>query len=287
MLKGSDIPVYAHSKLMDNFNRYALTGGMPEVVSKYAGTRDLLSVNSIFSSLIQGYTDDVEKYGRNVSNVQHIRHLLKTGFFYAGQRIKFERFGSSDYRSREMGEAFRTLEKALLIELSYPLTKAGLPAIPDYKRSPRLIWFDTGIVNFMAGIQKEIFGARDITGAWRGIVAEHITGQELLAIDNSFAAKRYFWVREAKNSNAEVDYILSWNGLLIPIEIKSGEGTRLLSLLLYMDTAPHDIAVRVWSSPFSTGFIITKKGKKVRLVSIPFYLVHRLPDILEKFTAKR
>ena len=281
ILEKKEIPSYAHKKLSDHFNRYALIGGMPEAVSKYAETLDVLAVNPVFGNLLTGFNDDVEKYGRNATMVQQIRHILKTGFFYANQRIKFERFGSSDYRSREMGEAFRTLEKALLIELVYPITKSSLPVIPDVKKSPRLFWLDTGIVNFMAGIQKEIFGAKDITGIWRGLVAEHIAAQELLAFDRNILAKRSFWVREAKNSNAEIDFIYSWNGLLIPVEIKSGEGSRLLSLHLYMDTAPHDIAVRIWSAPFSTNTVSTQKGKKIKLINIPFYLIHKLPDILE------
>ena len=283
ILKEKIIPSFAHKKLADHFNRYTLIGGMPEVLSKYSETGDVLSVNPIYQSLIAGYNDDIEKYGRNSSMVQHLRHILKTGFFFADQRIKFERFGSSDYRSREMGEAFRTLEKALLIDLIYPITKSTLPAIPDFKKSPRLLWFDTGIVNYMTGIQKEVFGCKDITDAWRGIVAEHITGQELLALDSSPLIKRSFWVREAKNSNAETDFIFIWDGLLIPVEVKSGEGTRLLSLRLYMDTAPHDIAVRVWSSPLSKATVTTHKGKKFRLLNIPFYLVHKLPEILNSF----
>ena len=282
ILERNEIPSYAHKKLSDHFNRYALIGGMPEAVSKYAETQDILAINPVFGNLLTGFNDDVEKYGRNATMVQLIRHILKTGFFFAGQRIKFERFGSSDYRSREMGEAFRTLEKALLIELVYPITKSSFPVIPDMKKSPRLFWLDTGIVNFMAGIQKEVFGAKDITGTWRGLVAEHITAQELLAHDKSILAKRSFWVREAKNSNAEIDFIHSWNGLLIPVEIKSGEGSRLFSMNLYMDTAPHDYAVRIWSSPFSKDTIYTRSGKKILLINIPFYLIHKLPDILNR-----
>jgi hypothetical protein len=48
------------------------------------------------------------------------------------------------------------------------------------KRSPKLLWLDTGVVNYVAGIQKEVFSVKDITDAWRGKVAEHIVGQELL-----------------------------------------------------------------------------------------------------------
>lgn len=275
------IPVYAHNNLTYLFNRYTLIGGMPEAVQKYTETGDMIVVNKTFRNLITGFSDDVEKYGRNSSMVQHIRHILKTGFFYAGQRIKFERFGSSDYRSREMGEAFRALEKALLIELVYPLTKSVIPVIPDFRKSPKLLWLDTGIVNFMAGIQKELFNIRDITSAWKGIIAEHMAGQELLTLDKGVSGKRCFWVREAKNSNAEIDFVFFYQGLLIPVEIKSAKGTRLISLHLYMETAPHDIAVRIWSSPFSINTVKTQNGKRFRLLNIPFYMIHRLPELLD------
>jgi hypothetical protein len=128
----------------------------------------------------------------------------------------------------------------------------------------------------------QIFGAKDITETWRGLVAEHIAAQEILALNKNILARRSFWVREAKNSNAEIDFIYSWNGLLIPVEIKSGEGSRLRSLHLYMDTAPHDYAVRIWSSPFTKDTIYTQKGKKILLINIPFYLIHKLPDILDR-----
>lgn len=33
----------------------------------------------------------------------------------------------------------------------------------------------------------------------------------------------YYWAREAKNSSAEIDYLVELNSNVIPIEIKSGD----------------------------------------------------------------
>jgi predicted AAA+ superfamily ATPase len=195
-----------------------------------------------FKSVLPCFT---EKYATRSSTLQYIRHILRTGFKYGGQRIKFERFGESEYRSREMGEAFRTLEKTMLLELVYPTTATRLPLMPDYKKSPKLMWLDTGLLNFAAGIHTEDFGASTLTDAWRGIVAEHIAGQELLAQNISVLAQRFFWVREAKNSNAEIDFVLPFNAYLIPVEVKSDAGTTLKSLHQFIDIAPHAIAVRI------------------------------------------
>jgi hypothetical protein len=49
-----------------------------------------------------------------------------------------------------------------------------------------------------------------------------------------------------------------------------------------MDECPHDIAVRVWSQPFSMDEVSTPNGKKFRLFNIPFYYVGVLGKVLEK-----
>ena len=65
---------------------------------------------------------------------QIIRHAIESAPFEAGKRIKFHGFGNSNYRSREMGEALRILERAMLIYLFYPSTATKLPIIPDLKK---------------------------------------------------------------------------------------------------------------------------------------------------------
>ena len=110
---------------------------MPEVVAEYAENRDILSLGRIYNSLLSGYQDDIEKYAPT-GNMRHIlRHILKIGWNYAAQRIKFERFAESDYRSREVGEAFRLLEKTMLLEMAYPYSGYKVPVIPELKRSPK------------------------------------------------------------------------------------------------------------------------------------------------------
>jgi len=280
LIKQWPFPEYAHHQVQKLFNTYTLIGGMPGVIARYLSNNDLVDLNTEFQSLLAGYMDDVEKYAPRNSAVHHIRHILRTGFRYGGQRIKYERFGESDYRSREMGEAFRILEKAMLLELVYPTKSVRLPYLPDYKKSPRLQWLDTGLLNYAAGIQFEVFGTKDINSVWKGLTAEHIAGQELIANDYHVLCQRIFWIREAKNSNAEVDYLYPYEGLLIPVEIKSDAGTTLKSLHLFMDAVNHHLAIRVWSKPFQVSEIRTPKGKTFKLVSIPFYLVSQLTKII-------
>jgi hypothetical protein len=89
--------------------------------------------------------------------------------------------------------------------------------------------------------------------------------------------------RDKQGSDAEVDFVWQRDSQLIPIEVKSGHNSKLKSLHLFMDEAPHDIAVRVWSQPFSVDEVKTQKGKKFRLINLPFYYVGVLDKVLTDF----
>ncbi|HAP42834.1 MAG: hypothetical protein A2087_10940 [Spirochaetes bacterium GWD1_61_31] len=108
---------------------------------------------------------------------QVIRHCLNTILFETGKRIKFQGFGNSNYKSREVGETLCTIEKAILVYLVYPVTTTTVPLLVDLKRSPRLQFLDTGIINYSVKIQPEFFKYDNLTAICKGFVAEHIVSR--------------------------------------------------------------------------------------------------------------
>lgn len=276
--------VVFHEKLMNMFNRYTLLGGMPEVIKTYTETKDIASLDSIYDALLQGYRDDVEKYARNTTQREVIRYILSAGWAETAKCVTLGGFAGSSYKSREMGEAFRTLEKALLLELVYPTTNTSIPIQSDMRRAPKLIWLDTGLVNYASGIQKEVFMAKDIQDSWRGMVAEQIVAQELLALSNKVSTRRNFWVRAKAGASAEVDFVISGNSGIIPIEVKSGHNAHLRSLHSFVNNSTEYVtAVRVWSQPFSIDKPVTNCGKRFTLINVPFYMVGWLPQIIDRY----
>lgn len=282
-LKHIPVQPFAHDKLLSLFQTYALIGGMPEIVAHYAAHRDLTSLGPIYDALIASYLDDVEKYAVSSAQTLHIRHVIQASFASAGQRIKFEQFGNSPYRSREMGEALRIAEKALLLHLIYPSTSATLPLVPDRKKSPRLQLLDTGMLNYFVGLQKEIIGTSVLANVYHGTVIEHLIGQEMLSFQYGALSGLAFWVRDKATSSAEVDYIYLFDGKLIPIEVKSGTEGRLRSLHQYMDITPHVMAVRFYAGQLQITQSITPAGKKYFLLNLPYYLASQLEQYLAWF----
>ncbi len=274
---------FATLEIKKLFHVYTMIGGMPEIVAKYVDTGNVSDLKIIYQSLITSYIDDVKKYARNRSMAEIIKHSLETTPFEAGSRIKFQGFGNSNYKSREIGEALRSLQRAMLLYLIYPVTAQKPPALIDKKKSPRLQYIDTGLLNYSVGLHSYFFKYKDLQAIYKGKLAEHIVGQELIAGDlltwNSFL----FWVKEKKQSNAELDFLIQYNELFIPVEVKSGKTGTLRSLHEYMDKVNHKFAVRLYDGEMSIEDIKTSSGKTYKLLNLPLCFAGKLKEYINWF----
>lgn len=275
----------AHQTLVDLFNRYAIIGGMPEVVKNYVKTQNIADLTSIYESIWESYKEDVVKYATNNSEARIIRHIMSTAHLGLDARIKFQNFGNSNYRSREVGEAFRNLDDAKVIQLIYPTTDTAPPILPDLKKAPRLQFLDTGLLNYELNIQAEMLAMEDLNNAYKGAIIPHLVAQELMSINTLKSVKPIFWVREKTQSSAEVDLVVQFNKMVIPIEIKSGKEGKLKSLHQFLETAPHPYAVRMYAGKFSIEEHTTKSGKKYFLMNLPYYLSTKLTEYLSYFVS--
>ncbi len=275
------LPEYARDILMVHFQTYALIGGMPEVVARWVEKNDIAMVNEVYDSLLVSYQDDVAKYARNPTMAEILRHCIETAPYAAGNRITFAGFGHSNYRSREVGEALRTLQRAMLIRLLPPSTSVEIPIMPNLKKTPRLQLLDTGLLNYFVGLQEQFFYHDNLHAFYKGRLAEHIVGQELISIETNSRKKQCFWAREKSQSRAEVDFIIQHKGRVIPIEVKSGKTGRLRSLHQFMNRSPHEIAVRMYAGPLEIQRLSTPDGKTFQLLNMPYFLASVIHDYLD------
>ena len=95
---------------------------------------------------------------------------------------------------------------------------------------------DIGLLQRLCQVPVEMeLKQEDLLAMYRGKLAEQFVAQELLALQD---APIYYWSRDAKNSNAEVDFLVVCNGNIYPVEVKSGAGGGLKSLHLMLKTFP-------------------------------------------------
>ena len=80
-----------------------------------------------------------------------------------------------------------------------------------------------------------------------------------------------------------MDYIYPHEGKLIPIEVKSGKEGSLRSLHQYMNTAPQDKAVRLYSGKLKITTITTQENKTFQLLNLPYFLTSEIEAYLKWF----
>ncbi|MGC4128624.1 MAG: AAA family ATPase [Bergeyella sp.] len=283
-----NVPVddIAHELLMKEFHTYCIVGGMPEIVANYVANQDLLALPQTYESIWNTYKDDVIKYADSKSEENVMKHIVNTAASFVDQRIKFQNFGHSNYKSREVSEAFNNLDSAKVIQVIYPCTNVEPPILPDYKKSPRLQFLDTGILNFDLNIQADLLLMKDLSEAYKGAIIPHIINQEVLSLNTTDYKKTNFWVRDKTQSSAEVDLVIAHGKFLIPVEIKSGKTGSLKSLHQFVNQAPHQFAVRMYGGKFNIEETVTPEGKPYLLMNLPYYLGTYLKQYINYFITK-
>jgi hypothetical protein len=148
----------------------------------------------------------------------------------------------------------------------------------NLKKRPRLQFLDTGLITNSLMLQGEMIGMSDLSDFYRGKIVQHLVAQELISIHDDSNYKPHFWVREEKQSNAEVDMIFQSGKYIIPIEVKSGKQGSLRSLHQFVERTNHPYAVRFYQGEYRIEETVTPNGKPYLLMNLPYYLGTRIHD---------
>jgi hypothetical protein len=128
-----------------------------------------------------------------------------------------------------------------------------------------------------------------------GSLAEQIVGQELRSLGPSFEDHSlFYWHREAKNANAEVDYVWAHKDQVVPIEVRAGTPGSLKSIHVFLAEKGRNIAVRLNMDRPSVGTFKTALGGGDRgqdltytLLSLPLYLTDQLDRLLHELPCRK
>ncbi len=251
-----------HHKLIEYIRKYFIIGGMPAVVKEYVTTRDILKCQKIQHAIIETYKDDFSKYARK-SQYKYIKKVFSTIPAVIGGKIIYSKIDST-VKSRDIKAAFELLETAGVIYKVKRASGAGLPFESSIKENHyKSIFLDIGLMHAVNGIYSQTIKEKDLTAIYRGAVAEQFVGQELLTSGNQYKkTSLYYWAREEKNSNAEIDYLIEKDEKVIPLEVKSGKKGTLRSLLLFLKAYKLKQGIKISQAPYN---------HEIDLLSIPFY----------------
>lgn len=282
------IPGAAHEKLKKMQRDYFMIGGMPEAVQEWCDTGSAKNVADIHRSITETYQDDFSKYARS-RQLALMQRIFRTIPRLIGHKIKYTHI-SREHSSKEVKDLIELLVKAKICHRVYHSHCSGLPLNADIKATVyKLLFMDIGMMNYVCGNDWTFLRSfRDHELINEGAMAEQFIGQQLLSIPDASPTLNY-WVRQAKTSNAEVDYVISRGPLIVPLEVKSGKSGSLKSLQQFVSQKNTPLAVRFDLNPPGmqeiSHRISTAKGIKranYKLLSLPLYLAEALPKVLDE-----
>ena len=267
-------------KLVDTLRRYFFVGGMPEAVRAYAERKDLLEVQRIQTSLVETMEADFAKYGPG-----RLHELMRKTYRHVaqnvGRKIKYVNI-SRDERSADVRRAMEWLTLSRVVHPILHTAANGLPLGAERDdRQFKALFLDIGLVNRLCGL--DLADSDDLVMVNEGALAEQFVGQQLLSATPAFEDPQlYYWMREARNANAEVDYLVSQSQEIVPIEVKAGKSGTLRSALQFLKEKKRHRAVRFYMGPFAEEDVAVpgEEEKSIKLWSFPLYAAGQLNRLL-------
>ena len=280
----SPLPEPLHDKLVQLLRTFMLVGGMPESVVKWVETHDYLQCQEVQDDILTGYEDDFPKYKKKI-DPQLLSATMKSAAVQATKKFVYAKV-PGEYKTAEVKKAVEMLIKAgILIAVTHSDAN-GLPLGDEKDESIRkMLLLDTGLMlrllNMTLGdisaITTQILTASAADLVNKGTVAEMLAGLELLHYRTpNLKHELYYWVRQAKNSTAEVDYLLPHDMKVLPFEVKAGVQGGMKSLWNFMLEKKLTEAIRCSLENFGQFDYIDERAGNIgrHVMIIPLYALN-------------
>jgi predicted AAA+ superfamily ATPase len=242
---GDSIPEPLHNRLMDLLRIFLVTGGMPEAVSVYINNNSWQECETIKHSVLATFQDDFNKYGKRVKH-QRLQLLFKKIPLLVSSKFKYVNVDRNE-RSGDLAKALNLLFHARVASPVYHSSCSGIPlGATIHPKKFKVLFLDVGLMSTATGLNLlDYEKAGDVMRINAGAISEQFIGQHLLFSRHLYCEPEvFYWIREKKNSSAEIDYVISEGTLIIPVEIKTGKSGTLKSLHLFLREKHRSFGVR-------------------------------------------
>ena len=241
-----------HTKLIELIQRFICLGGMPEIIANYFETGDLHRCQQLLDDLIISIKADFAKYRRKVP-VSRLSEVFQAVVSQAGQKFVYSK-ASTHGKHHQVKEALQLLISAGLV---IPVTHSSSNGVPlgagANPQKQKMLVYDTGIFQRIMGLDlADFLLSKKFDAINKGNVAEQFVGLELIKSESVYQnPSLYYWHREARNSNAEVDYVIPVLQQVVPVEVKAGNKGSMQSLFLFLQEKKLKRGVRISTENFS------------------------------------
>jgi predicted AAA+ superfamily ATPase len=261
-----------HRKFLDALRTYWMVGGMPAVVNAFRSHQDLRRCQERLDALITSIKDDFGKY-KDKANIPALRDVFNSIPQQAGGKFKYANV-SQDNKIHHYKIALGLLIRAGLAHGIHHTSARGIPlsAQTNHKRFKVLPW-DVGVYQRLLGLDlAELLVAEEIDLVNKGNLAELHVGLELIASISAYIKPElHYWHREARASNAEIDYVIQKGARIVPVEVKAGTSGQMQSMRLFLSERSLDQGICLSTRNF---------GRHQGIHFVPIYAAGCLRELL-------
>lgn len=207
-----------HNRMMKIFNTYLNVGGMPSAVERFKQTKSLEDVISEHEDIIVQYKSDFTRYEKEDKKpyLTQIYDLIPAELNSQTKRFNFADL-KKGLRYERSEENFVWLASAGVALPSYNVTEPAVPLLLNEKSSLfKLFLSDVGMLTALYGRATKMQLLSNDQNINYGAIYENVVAQELKA----HGFKLYYF---NSRKTGELDFVIEYNGKILPIEVKSGK----------------------------------------------------------------
>ena len=224
------LPTIILNKLILEYKRYMICGGMPEAVKAMLEDKGAAAINEILQGILDMYELDFSKYAdpKEIPRIQAIWKSLPSQLAKENRKFIFKvvRPGA---RSKDYEDALLWLESAGMIHRVCNITKPSMPLSAYAEPNIFKVYAsDCGLLRRLAKLPASVImdPVANYT-EFKGALAENAVLQSLLPMLDT---DPYYWSSDAK---AKIEFVIQWNDESIPIEVKAENCISGKSLTVY------------------------------------------------------
>lgn len=256
-----------HRRMMQIFNMYLNVGGMPSAVEKFRETRSLEDVIAEHNDIVVQYKKDFTRYESEDKKpyLTQIYDLIPAELNDNNKRFNFSDLKKGLRYSRSE-DSFIWLAQAGVALPVYNVAAPAIPLLMNEKSSLfKLFLSDIGMLTTLYGRATKMQLLSDNQDINNGALYENVVAQELKA----HGFKLYYY-----NSKrfGELDFVIEYNGRVLPIEVKSGKNYQRHSAL--------NNVMEISNYSIDEAFILSNYNVEVKgnLVYLPIYMLMFIKD---------
>ena len=207
-----------HNRMMKIFNTYLNVGGMPSAVKRFNKTKSLEDVMSEHEDIVVQYKNDFTRYEKEDKKpyLTQIYDLIPAELNSQTKRFNFVDL-KKGLRYERNEENFVWLASAGVALPSYNITEPTVPLLLNEKSSLfKLFLSDVGMLTTLYGRATKMQLLSNDKNINYGAIYENAVAQELKA----HGFKLYYF---NSRKTGELDFVIEYNGKILPIEVKSGK----------------------------------------------------------------